>query len=126
MNTLTILFIIVAHWYSDFVKQTDFQAINKSSSNVALTSHVFDYATYMSLFILIYQLILVGLSITLMWKLMAFQAITFVAHFVTDYFTSRRNAKLWQAGKRHEFFVNVGLDQVLHYTQLFLTYNLLF
>lgn len=32
------------------------------------------------------------------------------------------NPKLWAKGDVHNFFVSVGFDQVLHYTQLFLTY----
>jgi len=54
-----------------------------------------------------------------------FLPITFVAHTITDYFTSRLNSKLWVEGKVHYFFVAVGGDQILHYVQLFTTYYLL-
>jgi hypothetical protein len=54
-----------------------------------------------------------------------FVLITFIAHTITDYFTSRLNSKLWQQGKVHNFFISVGFDQVLHYIQLFTTYYLL-
>lgn len=54
-----------------------------------------------------------------------FWLITFIAHTITDYFTSRLNSKLWSEGKVHNFFVSVGFDQVLHYVQLFTTYYLL-
>ena len=54
-----------------------------------------------------------------------FVGITFVCHTITDYFTSRLNSKLWAKGDVHNFFVSVGFDQVLHYVQLFLTYQLL-
>jgi len=60
------------------------------------------------------------------WSGTKFVLITFVAHTITDYFTSRLNAKLWAKGDVHNFFVSVGFDQVLHYVQLFVTYQLLF
>jgi hypothetical protein len=48
--------------------------------------------------------------------------ITFVCHTVTDYITSRINSRLWLAQRVHDFFVSIGFDQVLHYTQLYITY----
>jgi hypothetical protein len=54
-----------------------------------------------------------------------FSFITFGAHWFTDYYTSRLNSKLWSKGDVHNFFVNVGFDQVLHYIQLFGIYLLL-
>ena len=59
-------------------------------------------------------------------KLFLFIPITFVCHWLTDYFTSKVNTGLAIEAKRttkwHDFFVNVGFDQLLHYIQLFLTY----
>lgn len=57
--------------------------------------------------------------------MMAFPVITFMFHWITDYFTSRVNTSLHKAGKIHEFFVSIGFDQWLHYFQLFMAYSLL-
>ncbi len=74
-----------------------------------------------------------------------FMVITFIAHTVIDYFTSRLNSKLWARAeywrKRtetdspgypelqgrfvHRFFVSIGFDQLLHFIQLLLTYWIL-
>jgi len=51
-----------------------------------------------------------------------FMGITFICHTATDYFTSRVNAKLWEKGQVHNFFVSIGFDQYLHYIQLFVTF----
>jgi hypothetical protein len=59
------------------------------------------------------------------WAVVMFSGITFVAHTATDYVTSRINARLWEEKKVHWFFVSIGFDQFLHYTQLLLTYHLL-
>lgn len=111
--------IIFIHWFADFVLQTDEQAKQKSSSNKMLTAHVGSYSY-------------VWLVMSFIWfstyqnpKVLLFAPITFVCHWITDYFTSRLNTKLWKAGKVHNFFVSVGFDQVLHYAQLFLTFWLL-
>jgi len=119
--SLTIIFsIILIHWFSDFVLQTHWQAVNKSKSNEALTEHVLSYSTVWLLVSNIYAVV-TGNYIMLAF----FMPITFVCHWITDYFTSRLNSKLWAKGDYHNFFVSVGFDQVLHYIQLFLTFQLL-
>jgi hypothetical protein len=62
---------------------------------------------------------------------MIFAAITFVIHFATDYVTSRIVKKRFEAKHFGSPIPNlgafsiIGFDQVLHYTQLFLTYYIL-
>ena len=122
MSLILIFSIIFIHWVADFVLQTDWQAQNKSKNNSALLSHTYNYS-------LVWYI--VGVPYALMnpnyvqWTLTAFVVITFVAHTITDYFTSRLNSKLWADKKVHYFFVSVGFDQVLHYVQLFTTFYLL-
>lgn len=113
---VTILTILFLHWFADFVLQTDWQAQNKSKSNKALTAHVFYYS--MVWFI---ASVLFASHYDNRWMLV-FSAITFVCHWVTDYFTSRLNSKLWNEKRVHAFFVSVGFDQFLHYSQLLITY----
>jgi hypothetical protein len=60
-----------------------------------------------------------------------FGVITFITHTATDYFTSRivskKFAKQEYGSPIPNFgaFTIIGIDQVLHYIQLFLTYQLL-
>lgn len=104
--TLTsVVFLLFAHFYADFRLQTDWQATNKSSNNWALTKHVGAYSAVMAF---------VTLNLT-------FGIVTFVCHWLTDYVTSRLNARMWAAGRRHDFFVGVGFDQWLHQLQLLTT-----
>lgn len=117
INIYVIFGILIIHWLADFVIQTDWQAKNKSSNNKALLTHTFVY----SLCWVLFALILFGYNPSFS----CFIIITFIAHTITDYFTSRLNSKLWKEGKVHNFFVSVGFDQLLHYVQLFLTYQLL-
>lgn len=122
MSLGLILSIIFIHWFADFVLQTDWQAKNKSKNNKALLSHTWTYS-------LVWYTIGVFYAMSdpnyIPWSLTLFVLITFVAHTLTDYFTSRLNSKLWAKGDVHNFFVSVGFDQVLHYTQLFGTFYLL-
>ena len=120
LSLIAIFSIIVIHWVSDFVLQTHWQATNKSKDNKALTMHVLSYSTVWLLTANIYSIITGNYLM-----LALFPIITFVCHWITDYFTSRLNSKLWAKGDIHNFFVSVGFDQVLHYVQLFLTYYLL-
>lgn len=119
INVGMVLCILFVHWFADFVLQTDSQAKEKSSSNMALTGHVLMYTVVWMLFITIS--VMITENVNLLW----FIPITFVSHWITDYFTSRLNKKLWNKGNTHTFFVSVGFDQFLHYIQLFLTYYFL-
>jgi len=130
--TLTEIFsILIIHWIADFWLQTDWQAKNKSKEWKPLLQHTFNYTLCWFIIFALwcsYQNHIGGVtadSLGIDWKILLFFPITFIAHTITDYFTSRLNSKLWAEGKVHYFFVAVGGDQILHYIQLFTTYYLL-
>lgn len=115
--------IILVHWLADFVLQTDKMAKGKSKNWYDLLSHTSTYSVVWLLGIaFMWDVKHANAWISLSFK---FAIITFVAHTITDYFTSRLNAKLWAKGDVHNFFISVGFDQVLHYAQLFLTFYIL-
>lgn len=99
------LAIIWLHWLGDFVFQTDKMAINKSGSWKWLGAHVSTYA----LFLLPYGV--------------GFALINAVMHALTDAITARVTKLLWAKGDRHNFFVVIGLDQAIHLTTLFYTFE---
>lgn len=98
-----ILLVIWIHFVADFIFQTDKMALNKSTSNKWLLSHVSVY------------------TIPLLWFGWKFALINGAAHFATDFCTSRWTSALWKKQKRHEFFIVIGLDQAIHMTTLILT-----
>jgi hypothetical protein len=116
-----VLFILVVHWFADFVLQTHHMSMRKSSSNYYLTMHVTVY-TFATIFLwaLVLPLLQIHLTFNGIW--LSFVAI-FVMHWITDYFTSRWTSRLYKEEKYHDFFVVIGFDQVLHYTQLLLTFK---
>ncbi len=116
INIWLILTILFTHWVADFLCQNDWMALNKSKSWKALLTHTCVYTCIWIPFCLV-----VG-DAHFSW---IFLATTLVAHTVTDYVTSRINARLWAEKKTHWFFVSIGFDQFLHYVQLFGTYYLL-
>ncbi len=118
INIYIVLGILFIHWVADFLCQTDWQAQNKSKKWNALLQHTGNYSV-------IWFLPMLYLFLGSADKAFSFVGITFVAHTITDYFTSRLNSKFWKEQKVHWFFVSVGFDQLLHYTQLLLTYYVL-
>jgi len=118
MNLIEIFIIIIIHWFADFVLQTDEQAKGKSKNWVDLLQHTVNYSLLWTTIGMLYTIV----SLSASWNWLLFGLITFIAHTITDYFTSRLNSKLWSEGKVHNFFVSIGFDQVLHYVQLFITY----
>jgi hypothetical protein len=130
------LSLLLAHWVGDWLLQTDWQATNKSKSNYALLSHVGTMG--------------VPLFVWALWwygpteLAVSFWLLNFVAHFATDWVTSRITSRLWfvrviepyngpgqkfygafDVGNRHWFFVTIGFDQLLHFTAFALILRLL-
>lgn len=121
INILVVIGILFIHWFADFVCQTDKQAKRKSISIVYLLAHTANYSMW---FLAATPLYLI-LTHSGNWWLFLFTPITFLCHTITDYFTSRLNSRLYAAGRTHDFFVSVGFDQLLHFAQLLITFQLL-
>lgn len=101
------------HWIADFVCQTHWQASNKSKDVVALTRHVASYTAVLA----------VGAAFLIspwsFWVL--FVLLNGTLHWLTDYFTSRWTSALWAKQDWHNFFVVIGLDQLIHAATLAFT-----
>ena len=102
--------LLAVHWVADFILQTHWQAQNKSKNLEALARHVGSY----TLALLIGSAFIFGQSAALF----AFVAINGILHFGTDYFTSRWTSALYAKQDWHNFFVVVGLDQLIHQVTL--------
>ena len=126
------LFIImlVTHWVSDFILQTDEMAKGKRKDWGCLLRHTVLYSMIW---------LLVGFFMTpnlygsgalevgdWMCKVSMFVFITFITHTFVDYFTSRINYRLKVKNDMHNMFVVIGFDQMLHYLQLYFTYKIIF
>lgn len=105
------LYLLVLHYIGDFVLQSYSMSVNKSKSNKALGTHVGIYTVV--LFIgsppLAIGLMIPNGQLVIFWVLG-----NGLAHFATDYVTSRINARLWAAKRVHGFFVSIGADQLIH------------
>lgn len=118
------LSLLVLHFVGDFLLQSDWMALNKSKQWRPLLLHT---VVYSSCFI---------------WFGLGFSVTTFFLHTATDYVTSRITSRLWfidlnlseafghtlvsakvNAGKRHWFFTMIGLDQLIHFVTLAVTYR---
>jgi len=137
MLTLTEIFtIIIVHWVADFLMQDEKWAIGKSKNWEDLLNHTFTYS-----FIWLFTGIIIylqhfkpyngGLDIgyeNYIFPGLLFVLITLITHTITDYFTSRIVSKKFAKGEYGSSIPNtggftiIGLDQVLHYIQLFTTY----
>lgn len=98
MISVNLIFILIGlHFLGDFIFQSDRMALNKSKSEAWLTLHVFTYCAVLAVFS--------------NWKFWLFN---FVAHYITDWISSRATSSLWKQEKRHAFFVVIGADQAVH------------
>lgn len=108
----SVLLVLFAHWFSDFVMQTQWMATNKSSSNVALGAHVGVYCVCMFFILLAIMSPVVAATYVL---------VNGVAHGATDWVTSRVSGFFYRRENWHLFFVTIGFDQFLHVALLLAT-----
>ena len=136
INLIVVLTIIIVHWIGDFVFQAEKWSLGKSKNWSDLLKHTATYTLvfYILGFATVYWLngrTFIGTIYENNAKLLWFFPITFVCHTIIDYFTSRivskRFAKGYYGSAIPNFgaFTIIGIDQVLHYFQLFITYYLL-
>ena len=100
------LALLTFHWVADFILQTHWQASNKSKDNDALFRHVAVYTVTMW----VGSMVIFGpIPATLL-----FAGLNGSLHYATDYVTSRFTSRLYAESRIHDFFVIVGLDQLIH------------
>jgi hypothetical protein len=132
---LTAFYIILIHYVADFALQTEDMATRKSKEFGHLVMHTMVYSfTWLLgaafLFSKECDSSFLGICVDTN-KTFIFVAITFVTHTITDYFTSRWTSKLFASKTYYTGLPNfgafsvIGIDQVLHYAQLFLTFYFL-
>lgn len=125
--------LILIHFIADFIFQAEDWANNKSKKNIALFKHVLTYSVIW-LFLIRFVFLIEFPNETTDWYIVnssLFAGITFITHFITDYITSRIVSKKF-TNKHYGSpipnfgaFTVIGLDQVLHYAQLMITYTVL-
>lgn len=111
-----ILLLLQFHWVFDFVLQSSWMATNKSKNTKALSAHVGVYTIGM----LMAGCVVFGFTpVALMFGLL-----NGAIHYCVDFCTSRWTSHLWKKQDVHNFFVVIGLDQLIHVTTLILTLQL--
>lgn len=124
---LAILYILTTHFVADFIMQTNEMAKGKSTSIKWLTIHIISYLKGFILSALIFYLFIGLFGYTISpWFLITYCFSNAVLHWVTDYFTSKQTKKLWEQERVHDFFIMIGLDQLIHTTCLLVTFYLFF
>ncbi len=113
----TAVLILLLHFIGDFALQSSKMAVNKATSLRWLSIHV---AVYTSV-LLAGMLLLLGPHVTTLYYVLANGAL----HWVTDYFTSRLNARFYAANQLRFYYCGIGADQLIHHTCLLLSYDLL-
>lgn len=124
MIILCILF--VTHWLADFVFQNNDVATNKWNGfkTYHLNKHGMDYllsTAAITIWLVLYKVINDdNWNPSFMWY--GYILSITVLHVITDYFTSKMTHRLWEEKKVHNFFVVIGLDQLLHSIQIICLY----
>jgi hypothetical protein len=118
---ISYLSLLAVHWVADFVLQTHWQASNKSKRMDALCRHVGSYTAVLALG----SAFIFPAQIATAWGA-AFVMANGGLHLATDYYTSRWSSALYAKQDWHNFFVVIGLDQLIHQATLAATMLWLF
>ena len=112
--------ILVAHFIADFIFQTQWMALNKSTTMVALTAHVIQYTITMGAIVSIVAL--TGMGFNVGAALGYWIILNGLAHFCTDALTSRASKAAFESGNNKRFWIIIGADQMTHGLCLFGSY----
>jgi membrane-bound metal-dependent hydrolase YbcI (DUF457 family) len=121
----TILTILFAHFFADYVVQPRKWATQKWTSDSALGKHTLVYT--LSLFIWCWFFFsLTSIDWDMVFILFIWAAINGCLHFVVDSVTSRDAHQFWMEKDDELYYATLGIDQTLHYAILAVTYMFFF
>jgi integral membrane sensor domain MASE1 len=128
--------MMLGHFVSDFVFQSNWMASNKSKNLDALFSHTMAYTFTMVVFLGFYTQFRFNYPPGIVVPLWAvFSIVTFSTHTLTDFVTSRITSVIFESAmqdfkqdlrnefsrKYHDYFVVIGLDQLIHFLSIWAT-----
>lgn len=132
LNIYEIILILVFHFIADYVCQPSSIATTKWTSIKSLLNHVGIYgATMWIVGMVVYCNPHTGnYSIERAELISDFVAIQMILHFITDYFSSKVIHKAFEDKRYGTEFPNIGaftymgIDQLIHFSCLFIGYSL--
>lgn len=101
----TFLYLLTLHFIGDFILQSDRIATGKGKDGRILSEHVYIYTSTF----LIGTIFVFGVA-----GACAYACFNGILHFATDFVTSKITAEFHARGDRHNFFVTIGADQLIH------------
>lgn len=113
----TVATIGFLHWLFDFFFQSEEVANNKSKSNLALIEHVCIYWFGLTIMALVNYKCFSMVGFGFAWVF-----INVIAHFFTDWVTSRATSLLYKEERYRDFFNVIGIDQFTHHIVLYGTF----
>ena len=112
-------YILLLHWFGDFVFQMRWMAVNKSHNQSALLAHGLVYGLTLTIGLLL-------ISTSIQGSFILFLILNTSAHILTDMLTSKITSFLHNKEQMYLFFMVIGLDQLIHITTLLLSYQVFF
>lgn len=114
-STYTVLSVLFCHWFFDFFLQTPEMANGKSKEHRPLMKHIEIYSLGLCV------MCLLNANLLNAYQTVVFASVNAIAHYFTDYLTSRATSALYKEERYREFFSVIGLDQFIHFATLFST-----
>jgi hypothetical protein len=119
MTSWLIIYVLFVHFVSDYVFQSNSIIEYKSKHWVWLMIHVLSYISILTVGILIGSLFF-KYNLGFIWK---FLLININAHWITEYFTSRRIEKYRKKSKTRNMMLLIGLEQFIILSAIFLSFH---
>jgi hypothetical protein len=128
MIITNIISILAAHFIADFPCQPDAWARGKSKSMVILSKHIAVYTLVLAALLVMCKFIgVVEIPSDLgAIYIVAWAGLNGGAHWIVDFFSSKATSYFFGKHDYHNGFVIVGLDQLLHYTCMIISWSVMF
>ena len=133
MDLLLISLMLIGHWVGDFLlqknktKPTKEKKIKNKIKKLVkyLVPHTLIYTSILTFFIGVLHLLGHFGEKPLVFIILFF-VITYITHFLVDFFVTLINSDYLGKNKRHSYFISIGVDQAMHYFIIALTIKLLY
>lgn len=120
-----IIYILFAHWVSDFLFQSRWMGENKSTYVTALLSHIGVYTLSMFTLMVVYCIGNLPTDVPAFTDVLIWSAVNGCAHLFTDAITSNVTKWAYTNKQMHLFWSTIGADQFIHAWTLIATARIL-
>lgn len=125
IKLVEVLGILIIHWIGDSLLQSSKEFKEKAVDNEVLISHTLTYSFFMFFCYTVYLGAIDVMAPDIISKVVGFFLVTYLSCTGIEYVFTKLVDHYWYKEEYQTCSILLSLDQLLRYTQLFITFNYL-